>query len=643
MPLVAGTKLGPYEIVAPLGAGGMGEVYRARDARLGRDVAVKVLQESLGGSAWERFEREARAASALNHPNICAVYDVGEAGGSPYLVMELVEGRTLRDYIGKQPADPAAAVALGVQIADALEAAHAKGIIHRDIKSGNIMVTGRRHVKVLDFGLAKYAAAASETEDTLTMKSLTAAGTVLGTPHYMAPEILQGKPADARSDLWALGIVLHEMLTGRLPFQGSTAFEISSAVLREVPPALPAGVPSGLRSIVERCLQKRPEDRFQNAGQVREALEAQQATAAPSRRNWLYAAGTAAVLAAAGGYIALRPKAAAGRRLSSGGPPSTNEEANQLFELAMQFGHVQNDIPRALATLERALALDPHFAEALRFHALQSAILILNGFTNDTSILYRAEEELRRAVQEDSNLRGLPSAQLAVYIVQGRKELAPIEQAERELQQQPGQETVMWLVILRYLSEENTVAKAMLKDALQRDPLFAIARSFLGEILRTEGDVAGAIREQQKVLEQAPNHLPAVRALALAYLDTGAVDKARFALEDKKAIFGKNYLWRSVWALVLAVEGSRKEALLAMDEETLKFAGLAFPSTLQAAEVYAVLGETDKGIEWLERAIRNGDERATWFRRDLWLAGIRQDPRFRQVVDSIEARRRQRK
>src|ERR1051326_8186424 len=156
MPLSVGEKLGPYEILGLIGAGGMGEVYRARDTRLGRDVAVKVLQESLAGTSWELFEREARAASALNHPNICAIYDVGEAHGRPYLVMELLEGQTLRDYIAQHPADPSSVIALGVQIADALEAAHAKGIIHRDIKPGNIMVTSRRYIKVLDFGLAKY-------------------------------------------------------------------------------------------------------------------------------------------------------------------------------------------------------------------------------------------------------------------------------------------------------------------------------------------------------------------------------------------------------------------------------------------------------------------------------------------------------
>jgi serine/threonine protein kinase len=263
----------------------MGEVYRARDTRLGRDVAVKVLPESLAGVGWERFEREARAASALSHPNICAVYDVGETEGRPYLVLELLEGQTLRDYTGGEPSQPEVVIALAVQIADALEAAHDKGIIHRDIKASNIMVTGRRHVKVLDFGLAKYAAGAAGAEVTQTMECLTAAGSLVGTPHYMSPETLKGKPADARSDLWALGVVLHEMLTGELPFQGATAFELSSAILRESPRPLPSGVPAGLRMIVERCLEKLPEKRYQNAGEVRTALDTTHAASAVSGKN----------------------------------------------------------------------------------------------------------------------------------------------------------------------------------------------------------------------------------------------------------------------------------------------------------------------------------------------------------------------
>src|SRR5262245_33353364 len=186
----------------------MGEVYRAHDGRLDRDVAIKVLPESVATpTAWERFQREARAASALNHPHICAVYDVGEVAGKPFLVMELLEGETLAEHLVKTPVDAAATIDIGIQVADALAAAHARGVIHRDIKPGNIMITGRRYVKVLDFGLAKHVAGA-DTAETRTVAPLTEAGSLMGTPQYIAPEVLQGRPADARSDIWALGVVL---------------------------------------------------------------------------------------------------------------------------------------------------------------------------------------------------------------------------------------------------------------------------------------------------------------------------------------------------------------------------------------------------------------------------------------------------
>jgi tetratricopeptide (TPR) repeat protein len=647
MPLAAGTKLGPYEIVSLLGAGGMGEVYRARDTRLGRDVAVKVLQESLAGgtATWERFEREARAASALNHPNICAVFDVGEADSRPYLVMELLEGQTLRGYTGGKRVDPAAAIALATQVADALEAAHAKGVIHRDIKSGNIMVTGRRHVKVLDFGLAKYTAPVTASEDTPTMQSLTAAGTVMGTPHYMAPEILQGKPADARSDLWALGVVLHEMLTGVLPFQGSTAFEISSAILRGAPPPLPASAPSGLRTIVERCLAKRPEDRYQSAGEVRAALEALQASAGPNRRSWLWAAAAGLVLAlAAGGVFEFRKSQPGGRRLSTGGPPSANQEANELFELALSVQRQQNDIPRGLTLLARALALDPNFAEAHRYHAFNYVIQIMNGYVNDRGLVYRAEEELNEASRLDPNLESLPSAYMAVYMLQGRKDdLGRVEaQAQRVLEKNPAQnDTRLWRAMLLWLSGDNPRAKEELNGMLEREPLFGAPRLFLGEALRLDGDLPGAIREQKKLLEQAPGNISAIRYLALAYMQGGQLDEARALLEQKRPLFVGNYMWRGTWAFLLALEGKRAEALRTMDEETLKFFDAAIVVTLGAAEFYAVAGDKSKAIEWLDKAVRNGDERAEWLRKDPWLASIRQDPNFERILGSIEARRKQ--
>ena len=239
MILALGARLGPYEIQSALGAGGMGEVYRARDARLGRDVAIKILQVTVReDDGWTRFEREARAASALNHPNICAVYDIGEADGRKFMVLELIEGTTLRDHIAGRPMEPAAVIAIATQIADALEAAHARGIVHRDIKPGNVMITGRRHVKVLDFGLAKQTAQA-DVQDNATREPLTLQGAIVGTPYYLAPEVLRGSLADARSDVWAFGVVLHEMLTGRVPFEGSTPFDIGAAIVHQPPPSLP--------------------------------------------------------------------------------------------------------------------------------------------------------------------------------------------------------------------------------------------------------------------------------------------------------------------------------------------------------------------------------------------------------------------
>src|SRR5262245_14038410 len=221
MAISAGEKLGPYEILAPLGKGGMGEVYRARDSRLHRHVALKVLPQAFQTeAARERFQREARAASALNHPNICVVYDVGEAAGHPFLVMELLEGETLRERIARGPLDTSAALTLATQVTDALDAAAGKGIIHRDIKPANIFVTARGDAKVLDFGLAKQDQAAEA--DATTVDSLTETGSAIGTVAYMSPEQARGQTVDARSDLWSFGVVLYEMVTGVPPFDGPT-------------------------------------------------------------------------------------------------------------------------------------------------------------------------------------------------------------------------------------------------------------------------------------------------------------------------------------------------------------------------------------------------------------------------------------
>jgi Tol biopolymer transport system component len=276
MTLAAGTSLGPYKILAPLGAGGMGEIYRAHDSRLGRDVAIKVLSPHLAATpeVRARFEREARTISQLNHPHICTLFDVGREDGTDYLVMELVEGETLAHRLDKGPLPAAEVLTLGAQIADALDRAHGAGIVHRDLKPGNVMLT-KSGAKLMDFGLARAhgltPVAGALTESPTVSRPLTAEGTIVGTFQYMAPEQLEGKEADARSDLWALGCVLYEMATGKRAFEGASQASLIAAIMDREPPAitvLKPMSPPALEHLVKRCLAKDPGERWQSARDV---------------------------------------------------------------------------------------------------------------------------------------------------------------------------------------------------------------------------------------------------------------------------------------------------------------------------------------------------------------------------------------
>jgi serine/threonine protein kinase/Tol biopolymer transport system component len=280
--LARGTKIGPYEVLSPIGAGGMGEVYRARDPRIGRDVAIKVLPSGFAEDSerLHRFERETRAAGALNHPNILAIYDAGTDLGVPYLVSELLEGTTLQEALGGASIPQRKAIDYALQIARGLAAAHEKGIVHRDLKPANLFVTRDGGVKILDFGLARIARPGSQAEDLThepTVTRETETGVVLGTPVYMSPEQVQGRDADHRSDIFALGAVLYEMLAGKRPFAGATTIEVMSSILKEQPRPVSEINPSvspALESIVLRCLEKDPYDRFQSARDLGFALQA---------------------------------------------------------------------------------------------------------------------------------------------------------------------------------------------------------------------------------------------------------------------------------------------------------------------------------------------------------------------------------
>jgi serine/threonine protein kinase len=274
MSLPAGARFGPYEIVSPLGAGGMGEVYRARDTRLDRDVAIKVLPASLAEDppALERFNREARVVASLNHPHICTLYDLGNHAGRPYLLMELLDGGTLRDRLAQQAIPIEQTIEWGVQLADALDAAHARGIVHRDLKPANVILTARGDIKVLDFGVAKLV----DEGTTTTMAALTGLGSAIGTPAYMAPEQVRGEVVDPRADLFALGVVLYEMATGRAPFAGPTAGVVAEAILNRRPPppqTVNPSVPRELAAIIDKLLEKDRELRYQRASDARADLK----------------------------------------------------------------------------------------------------------------------------------------------------------------------------------------------------------------------------------------------------------------------------------------------------------------------------------------------------------------------------------
>lgn len=297
MSMESGARLGQYEIAAKLGAGAMGEVFRAHDTRLGRDVAIKILPAEFAQSPdrRRRFEQEWRAAAALAHANIVALYDAGDQEGVSYIVSELVEGELLRDLIRRGPVPVRKAVDLAAQVADGLSAAHAAGVVHRDLKPENIMVTRDGRAKILDFGLARYQPRSSATpEATMTV---TQPGLVMGTVGYMSPEQVTGSPAGAQSDIFSLGIILYEMLTGKLAFERTTSVETMSAILRDEPPDLPAIVPPAVAQIVTRCLEKEPSRRFQSAADLAFALRGTSAPssasgaalrlAAPRRRRFL--------------------------------------------------------------------------------------------------------------------------------------------------------------------------------------------------------------------------------------------------------------------------------------------------------------------------------------------------------------------
>ncbi len=381
MALPVGTRLGPYEIASAAGAGGMGEVYRARDTRLGRDVAIKILPETFASDTvrLHRFEQEVQVLSALNHPNILGVYDVGESAGLHYFVTELLEGKDLRERLKTGSVTVRKAIEFGVQIAHGLAAAHEKGIVHRDLKPENVYITNDGRVKLLDFGLAKLVTARAAASATVTMAVASEAGTVLGTAGYMSPEQVRGNPADHRSDLFSFGVVLYEMIAQKKAFAGDSSVEVMNAIRKEDPPDLSSdgrNVPPALERIIRRCLEKNPEERFQSARDLGFALEAISAPSSVSgtasavkdvrRPKWpAIVAASVLALGAVGGYLAwkLQPREVTYTQLTfeSGyaGPARFSRDGNTvIYSAAWNDGAPQMYVQRSNTSAPQILKVD---------------------------------------------------------------------------------------------------------------------------------------------------------------------------------------------------------------------------------------------------------------------------------------------
>ena len=655
-----GRRIGPYKVLSLLGAGGMGEVYRARDDKLGRDVAIKVLPPSVTSDVDRvaRFEREARVLAALNHPFIAAIYGYEEADGVSGLVLELVEGPTLAERIAAAPLSVKEALTIAGQMAEAFEAAHAKGIVHRDLKPGNIKLSLDGRVKVLDFGLAKTfedePPLAESAEAATRPGSPTDAGMILGTAAYMSPEQARGKPVDKRTDIWAFGCVLYEMLTGRMAFAAATMSDVIAGILERDPnwEALPAKTPPRVRQLLRRCLEKDHRHRLRDIGDARLELNEALTGAEPTKGRTAGAPPRSRRGIAAFGLLALLLVAAAGiwtgsdrfqSRLSDGSRASRNSEADAYYERALLFGGTGTSNPeQAKHMIERALALDPTFAAARAEYAFFQVVSILNGRSNDPSVFYMAEGEIRRALEDDPRCGRAHSVLGLIYLLQGRKELVNGE-LDQALAENPLDATAhSWLLNYHRFNGDYNRAQQEFDWLIRRWPTFWPAYLDLGELLREQGDLAEAIRQQERVLEQDSQNIDALAALIRAYIDSSDLTRARQTLERVRAEDRQNFGLRQQRALLLALEGKKGEAAAEMDAGLLQFAEIQIFGPAAAADFFAVMGDVDKALEWLDRSVRMGDDREVYLRRNPLLTNLREHPRFKQILDAVAYRRQQR-
>jgi tetratricopeptide (TPR) repeat protein len=653
MRLAPGARLGPYEIVTAIGAGGMGEVYRARDTRLGRHVAIKLVGEQLMAHphALERFEREARAIAALSHPNIVALYDVGRERSFAFAVMELLDGESLDRRLVHGPLPWRTAVGIAAAVADGLASAHARGIVHRDLKPANIFLTRDGVVKIVDFGLAK-----GGVTEAATSTAQTIPGDAFGTPAYMSPEQVRGGNADARSDVFALGCVLYEMLAGSRPFRGNTSAETAAAILRDPPRELAAtsghALPTGLEALVSRCLAKEPHDRFQSSSDLAFALRELLADSAAHTPPPVAARGrslrgplalaTAAVIVVIGLVVAARSDFVRGTSTPPRADPrattpllpaaydayergkhalekrgeSDLQEAIRHFHDAIDaeptyapayaamagayaqlgygsFVRPEDAFPRARAAAEKAIELNPVLAEA---HASRGYALMYYDWN-----FPEAETEYRTAIA--LNPRYAVAHQWYAYLATAMER--PLADAETEIAAAARLDSLSPAILtdrayIYHYYGRNEDALRFAGSALEMNPKFALGYFWRGRILTSLRQYDEADRAFQSI-GPLRSWTPAMAALGYMYGRAGRADDARKILAE-------------------------------FDELTRQG---RYASAYAIAVIHAGLDDRERAIASLETAYRERSHWLVWLKRDPRWDNLRTDARFLTLVHKV--------
>ena len=751
MPLDPGSKLGPYEVLAPLGAGGMGEVYRARDPRLGRDVAVKVLPTEFARDPERlaRFRREAQTLAGLNHPNIAAIYGLEETGTTPHLVLELVEGETLADRLTRGPLSARDALAVGIQIAAAVEAAHERGIVHRDLKPGNVMITQSGMVKVLDFGLAKSDPSAAAGGDSSSGETRaahprdTVAGVILGTVAYMSPEQARGKAVDRRSDVWSFGCVLFECLAGRTAFAGGTVSDLIARILEREPDwsALPQTTPTRVREILRRCLRKDADERPRDIRDVRLELVAAAAGggktdaaheksiavlpfenqsgaedeyfadgvtdeilnalshveglrvaarascfAFKGRREDLRTIGerldvatvlegtvrragsrlriTVQLANAADGYqiwserydremtdvfavqdeiaIAIATKlrgalsAEADRSRARGG--TKNLEA---YELLLRGRALQTKrgrfMPQAVACLQRAVELDPNYAEAMAWLADSYRLMGIFGVGPAGEVMPKSKALSERALAIDAGI-GDAWATLGAVTEQFERRYADSDRLyDRALEVDPRNararsQRALWRLLRGAMPEEEALTES--RRAVQDDPLNAWVGAMLSFASGISGKHDESIVEAERSVALDAESFFAQWNLMRAHAWAGEYDRA---VMEAPAILADS--GRHPWVLGLLAwthgKAGRMEAARGCYDELEGRSRHEFVSRAMLSIAAGSAGLEAPAVSWAERAVEERDPLVLWSRRMPFWEYLRAHPRFAEIMREV--------